>query len=162
LAFIPDNKDMRRMKQTGLNFLVLIVLVFLLKPSGVHGQQYRMELGLLDGTTFYMGDANSDALFRNRHPAFGLLARYNLNDRFAFKANALLSRLSGTTMGAEATFLNGEVMSFNNRILDAGVQLEMNFYSYGAPDYKPGSSRISPYLLLGLGFTGYQAEKRKV
>ena len=40
--------------------------------------------------------------------------------------------------------------------------LKLNFYNYGAPAFKPGSSRVSPYILLGLGVTGYKTEKNKV
>ena len=150
------------MKQTTLKYIVLIMMVFLLMPVGLKGQNYRMELGLLGGSSFYMGDANNDKLFENRHPSYGILARYNLNDRFSLKANALVAGISGTTNGLSATYMNGSDISFNHKVFDAGVQLELNFYNYGAPDYKPGASRVSPYILVGLGFTGYKAEKRKI
>jgi len=137
-------------------------MIFLITTFGVKGQAYRMELGVLGGNSFYMGDANNDKLFESRQPSFGLLTRYNLNDRFALKANALIAGISGTTVGASSTYYNGSEVIFDRRIVDAGVQLEVNFFSYGAPDYKPGSSRFSPYLLLGLGLTGYKTDRTRV
>lgn len=131
-------------------------------PVGLLGQSYRMELGILGGSSFYMGDANNDKLFENTNPSYGLLARYNMDDRFALKANVLVAGISGTTIGSASTYMNGTEIRFNHQVLDAGVQLEMNFYNYGAPDFKPGSSRVSPYILVGIGFTGYKAEKSKM
>jgi hypothetical protein len=150
------------MKQTDLEYVLLIVMAFFLTPEGVKGQAYRMELGFLGGRSFYMGDANNKNLFENEHSSYGLLVRYNLDNRFALKANALVAGISGTTRGISSAYMNGIDINFNNQILDAGVQLEVNFYNYGAPDYKPGSSRVSPYILLGLGFTRYKADKSQV
>jgi hypothetical protein len=136
--------------------------VLLLMPAGMQGQKYRMELGLMGGSSFYMGDANNDQLFVNMHPSFGVMARYHLNDRFSIKANAISAGISGTTEENPEAYMNGEDIHFDRQLLDAGIQLEMNFYNFGAPDYKPGSSRISPYILLGLGMTGYKSDKGRV
>jgi len=149
------------MKRPRLEFRSLIMMALLLLPAGMKAQSYRMELGLLGGSSFYMGDANNSELFGNGHSSFGMLARYNLNNRFALKANAVFCGISGTTKGDAFAYMNGSEVNFNRRILDAGAQLELYFYNYGAPEYQPGASRISPYILLGLGFTGYEAEKRK-
>lgn len=150
------------MKQTNLKNKYLLAIAFLITTLGVKGQTYRMELGVMGGNSFYMGDANNNNLFEGKHPSFGLLTRYNLNDRFALKANALVAGISGTTVGAASTFYNGSELNFDRSIIDAGVQLEVNFFSYGAPDYKPGSSRFSPYLLVGLGLTGYKTDKTQI
>ncbi|MCE5175617.1 MAG: DUF6089 family protein [Bacteroidales bacterium] len=150
------------MKRPGLFDMVMFVMAILLLPSGVKGQTYRMEFGLLGGSSFYMGDANNEELFYDAHSSYGLLARYNLNGRFALKANTILAGISGTTQGNASAFMNGADVSFSRRIVDAGVQLEMNFYDYGVPDFQPGSSKISPYILLGFGITGYESEKKDV
>jgi len=109
-----------------------------------------------------MGETNNSKLFENSHPAFGLLARYNLDDRFALKANAMMARISGSSFGVANAYRNGMELNFDHQIFDAGLQLEVNFYNYGAADYKPGSSKVSPYILFGLGFTGYKAERNKI
>lgn len=150
------------MKQPRFVGIILLVIVFLLLPVGMNGQSYRMELGLLGGNSFYMGDANQNELFGNRHFSFGALARYNLDERFALKTNVLLAGISGTTQNRASMYLNGAEVNFNRTVFDAGVQLEMNFYDYGAPDYQPGASRVSPYILLGIGMTGYDAGRKKI
>lgn len=142
--------------------ILIVITILLLLPVGVNGQSYRAEIGVLGGSSFYMGDANSDALFLGEHASYGLLARYNLNGRFALKTNTLLAKISGTTQGESSAFMNGADIGFERRVFDASVQLEAYFYNYGTPDYQPGSSRVSPYILLGLGFTGYEADRRKI
>ncbi|MDD4922432.1 MAG: DUF6089 family protein [Bacteroidales bacterium] len=149
------------MKRPGIFDVLIFVMVLLFLPVGIKGQSYRVELGLLAGSSFYMGDANNEVLFKNGHYSYGMLARYNLNGRFALKANTLFAGISGTTEGHSSGFMNGADIRFDRRIFDAGVQLEMSFYDYGVPDYQPGASRVSPYILLGLGFTGYTADKNK-
>lgn len=143
-------------------FELLFFLFLLLCQNKVSGQAYRMEAGLTTGRSFYMGDSNQSALFQNDKPSWGLLYRYNLNGRFSLKANATVSGISGTTLDKINEYPDGEAFQFDRNVLDAGVQLELNFYEYGMPAYLPGSSRISPYVSLGIGMTGYKAEKKKV
>lgn len=141
-----------------------IILFFLLAffMNQAKGQAYRMELGLSTGGSFYMGDANQSRLFWNNKPSIGLLYRYNLTGRFSLKANANVLGISGTTVGSSYEYPGGEEVNFDRNVLDAGVQFEINFYEYGMPSYVSGSSRISPYAFLGVGMTGYKAEKIRI
>ena len=47
-------------------------------------------------------------------------------------------------------------------LVDGSLQMEFNFYEFGAPDYLPGSSHWSPYVAAGLGLTGYESDKVRV
>jgi hypothetical protein len=150
------------MEQPKIFVVLFLVVFFLLLPVGMKGQLYRMEVGLLGGSSFYMGDANQNELFKCNHFTYGALARYHIDERFSIKANALVAGISGSTAGFATSYLNGEEVSFNRSVYDAGIQLEMNFYNYGAVEYLPGASRISPYVFMGVGMTGYKADRRKV
>jgi hypothetical protein len=148
-----------RMKQQMIKW-ILLMLLFL--PAGVKGQAYRMELGLVGGSSFYMGDANSDQLFANEQGSFGVIGRYNLNGRFALKGNLQLAGIAGTTVGNADAYIDGMEISFDRRLVDATVQMEMGFYEYGVPRYVIGSSRVCPYVSVGLGLTGYKSDKSRV
>jgi len=124
-------------------------------------QAYRMEIGLAGGGSFYMGDANQDVLFKQMEQSLSLLYRYNLNGRFSVKANAGFSGVSGSTTGMTTSFPAGQDLQFDRKLVDAGVQMEMNFYEYGMPDYVPGSSFITPYISLGVGIVGFETTKIK-
>jgi len=134
--------------------------IFLLLCSAVmYGQSYRMEIGGLGGGSFYMGDANQTRLFEEVHPAYGVLMRYHLNRRFSLKGNFLSAGISGKTTDKLEQYPGAEALDFSQRLLDGGVQLEFNFYEFGAADYYPGASKISPYVLCGIGLTGYKTDK---
>lgn len=150
------------MKKLRIVRILLIGICFHVMSANVLGQAYRMELGILGGNSFYMGDANQNVLFKNRRVSYGALARYHINERFSIKANALVAGISGTTQGQSSAYLNGAEVNFSRSLFDAGAQLEVNFYEYGAPEYQPGASRISPYLFVGAGLTGYKADKNKL
>lgn len=130
------------------------VLFFVILLSGAYGalqaQGYRAELGAMGGLSSYMGDANAKFM-HNTEPALSLLGRYHLNQRFSLKADLGYAAISGNTIGRSELYPNGKEISFRNNLLDATCQMEFNFYEYGAPDYKPGSSRISPYVTAGIG-----------
>lgn len=123
------------------------------------GQGYRIEAGISGGASFYMGDANARTLFKNTHPAFGLVAHYNLNKRFSLKADAVLATISGSTQEQVEEYPNATALRFQSRPIDACMQLEFNFYEYGAPEYLPGASRISPYVSAGIGMISYRTDR---
>lgn len=137
---------------------ILLTAALLLMPAGMNGQAYRLELGMLGGSSSYMGDANSTKPLMNGQPAIGFIGRYNLNGSMALKANLLSGGLSGSILGDANGYLNGEAIQFDRRFIDAGVQFELGFYQYGVPGYRPGSSRVCPYISAGLGLTGYQSD----
>jgi len=140
---------------------ITVALSFLIFfcPELTKGQAYRMEIGLGGGSSFYMGDANQNILFKDLRPSVNLLYRYNLNGRFSMKASAGLSGIAGTTIGATEQYPSGEAFRFNRNVLDASAQMEMNFYEFGTPDYVSGSSHITPYVCLGVGLVGLEAKE---
>ncbi len=54
-----------------------LLLVHLLHNT--QAQEYRYEIGGAAGTSFYMGDANKNSLFKYPGIAGGLLMRYNIS-----------------------------------------------------------------------------------
>lgn len=145
-----------------IKYTTILIFFLVLQITLVKGQAYRMELGLSAGSSFYMGDANQYGLFMNDRPSMGLLYRYNLNGRFSMKANLSMVGISGTTVGNSFQYPAGEELVFDRNVLDAGVQMEINFYEYGVPSYISGSSNISPYAFVGFGMTGYKTTNNAV
>ncbi len=134
------------------------ILFFLAMCLPLKAQTYRMEAGLLAGVSSYMGDANRQ-LIANPQPFLSGMARYNLNSRFSLKAELGMAGLKGSTTGQSQLYPNGIDLDFERRIGEGSVQLEFNFYEFGAPDYTPGLSRVSPYVLAGIGGIVYEADR---
>jgi hypothetical protein len=138
-----------------LTFFQRIAIVLLLSVSSfaANAQEYLYEIGGMAGGSFYMGDANNNAAFRNMNPAAGLLFRYNINFRAALKANLAWARVTGSTEGLKNVFPNNGQVAFERNVIDLGVQGEFNFFPYSDKYKYLYTKRISPYIAGGLGFS---------
>lgn len=135
-----------------INKIVFCLLMFPL--CGAMAQdEYTWEIGGALGGSFYMGDANSSALYKNTGVAGGFVARYLLNPRMAIKGNLIAGRISGNTEDIDNVYPRGEQVAFKRTVLDLGAQFEYNFWGYGEGNNYRGDRRFTPYILGGLGFT---------
>jgi hypothetical protein len=108
----------------------------LLTSASVFAQfedNYNMEVGVLGGLSYCMGEATSYA-FQSSTYAFGLQYRYKLNPRIAFQAKAQVTPVYG-----QKGFTNFDVTA------------EYNFFRYGLNYYDARVRTLSPYVFLGVG-----------
>lgn len=137
------------------NGFIITTFLFIVNAfsSSIDAQNYRYEVGAMLGTSFYMGDANQSSLFKNPGPAAGVIFRYNHDFRWSMKYNLAIGHVSGDTKKSGNAFPYGQNASFSRNFLDAGCQIEYNFFNfsdrYSYLDTKP----ISPYVFVGVGFT---------
>ena len=152
----------RKTEQTGL-FASITLLFLLCSFSGrlrAEDLEYMMDIGAALGTCFYMGDGNSTPY---AHMGFmgGITARRILNPRMAVKMNIAMGHLSGSTDGfIPLDPLSGTAeggipvkVDFSRNVLDIGAQFELNFWGFGMGGGYKGLSRITPYILAGMGLT---------
>lgn len=113
----------------------------------------RTEIGFTGGGTFYMGDFNPEKLFELTQPAFGLVYRYNIHNRIAFKGNFLYGTVKGDDLITQYRVERG--LNFSSGIYELSGVMEFNFF-----DYFTGSSRnyFTPYLFGGLGVFFYNPQ----
>jgi len=116
-------------------------------------QEYKYEIGGMAGMSMYMGDANQTNLFLGLHPAGGLVFRRNFNFRWALKTDLLAGKISGNTKNTANVFPDHAEYQFSRSFYELGGQMEFNFLPYSDKFAYLNTSRISPYLLSGLGFT---------
>ncbi|MCM1108967.1 MAG: DUF6089 family protein [Clostridium sp.] len=143
--------------------LLLIGFIFSICCVPIEAQdlEYKMEMGGGFGGCFYLGDANSKA-YANLGGMFTLLARYRFNPRMVIKANLAMGHIHGegedTFFPQDAysgTAAGGQrgVSSFSRNVFDLGAQFEFNFWGYGTGQGYRETKRLTPYLLVGMGFT---------
>jgi hypothetical protein len=108
--------------------------------------QNNIEVGLFIGDAYYLGDLNPDVHFRNAQLAYGVMARYNLDDRWSVKLGITRGTVKGNS--EQANFLPGRNLQFESPITDFSLMGEFNFFSYFT-----GSrwNWITPYLYAGVG-----------
>jgi hypothetical protein len=119
----------------------------------LNAQDYKYEIGGMAGGAYYMGDANKGTIMKGLNPSLGGVFRYNANLRWALKADLLWAKVSGNTKGLDNVFPFSEDASFSQNLFELGGQAEFNFLPYSDKYAYMNTSRITPYLLAGLGFT---------
>jgi len=133
--------------------IVLLIIVSALTCVTAVAQEYKYEIGGGIGMSSYMGDANKNNPFMGLHPSSGVIFRNNVNFRWAMKANLLMGGVSGSTENFDNVYFGNESAEFKRNLFELGGQMEFNFMPYSDKFSYLNTSRMSPYLLAGLGFT---------
>jgi hypothetical protein len=109
--------------------------------------QHWGELGVVGGGSFYMGDLNPSKPFLMTREAFGILYRYNINQRLAVRVHALNGKLAADDNVSKAD--TNRNLNFISNVTEIGTQFEVNFF-----DYRLGSDiyQISPYMFGGFSY----------
>lgn len=120
------------------------ILLFSLLSFSVVSQ--TAEVGAFGGISYYIGDLNPAKHFLSPKPAYGAVARVNLNPRWSFRANAYFGKVTGDDAVSKASLVRN--LKFESKVRDFSVVAEFNFY-----EYFTGSKRnvFSPYIFAGIG-----------
>lgn len=123
-------------------FYFSVLFITLLSPA----LSQDLEVGLFGGGSYYLGDVNPSGHFKGNSFAYGILARYTIDDRWAVKLSGTMAKVSGSTTGS--WFLPDRNLQFESPVTDISAVAEFNFF----PFYT-GSRRnfITPYVFAGVG-----------
>jgi hypothetical protein len=146
----------RKMKNK-INRVFLLLLVFMTGVAAA-AQEYKYEIGGMAGASMYMGDTNQTGLFSGWNPAGGAVFRQNFNFRWAMKADLYYGKISGGTHTTDNVFPDNAQTRFSRNFFSMGGQMEFNFMPYSDKFAYLHTSRLSPYLLAGLGVTAAPAK----
>ncbi len=139
------------MKIRLIGLLVLFCIAF--NISNINAQEnYRAEIGINGGGSFYLGDANT-ALFRNVQPTFGVIYRQKINPRIAGHINWNNSLVKGSSL-----LPDGTTVVFNNAVNAVDFCGEFNFLDLEKKEYRPFSKTYSPFIFAGIGGMLYNSE----
>ncbi|MCI9608163.1 MAG: porin family protein [Muribaculaceae bacterium] len=133
--------------------LLIIMTTAVLLPVCAYSQEarYKWDIGVGAGMSGYIGDANSGFPFRHPGAAAQLFARYNFDSRWALRAQAGLSSLSGNTADMDNVLPDAAQYSFKSTLYDLSVRGEFNFFPYGIGETYKRLRRWTPVLSIGLG-----------
>lgn len=106
-----------------------------------------LEVGFTAGGDYYLGDLNPGKHFVNSQLAYGVVARYTLNTRWAVKVAAIRGEMKGDA--ATSTFLPERELAFTSNLTDISAVAEFNFKSHFTGSRM---NPISPYIYGGLSF----------
>ena len=134
-------------------YKAFVVMLICFTCTTAVAQEYKYEIGGMAGLSMYLGDANQSALLRGFHPAGGLVFRRNFNFRWALKADLMAGKVTGNTKNTDNVFPNQGEAAFSRNFFELGGQIEFNFLPYSDKFAYLNTSKLSPYLLTGLGVT---------
>lgn len=138
------------------HYIISLLVLFSISQSTM-GQEleYKYEVGGLLGTSFYLGDANTNKLYKNNNFAGGAMLRYNINPRMSMKFDLEACGISGDVASSGHYIPERKDMSqsFNKTVWDLGCQYEISFWGYGTGKGFKGTKRFTPYLQMGVGFS---------
>lgn len=133
---------------------LLVIGLFLSNFLSVQAQQGG-ELGVFTGVAHYFGDLNTDFKITDPNPAFGIVGRYNFNERVSFKVAGGISKVGADDVNSNNTFERRRNLNFQSKILDASAQIEFNFlpYIHGSKD-----EFFTPYLFAGFAVSQFNPQ----
>ncbi|OIO99194.1 MAG: hypothetical protein AUJ97_09180 [Bacteroidetes bacterium CG2_30_32_10] len=109
-----------------------IIVLFTLFTSQTFSQ--KSEIGLFLGGSYYLGDLNPKWHFVLTKPAFGIIYRYNFNQRVTLKMDALYGTVAGNDAISKTNTLRN--LSFKSPIIEISPNVEINFLPYQIGNYK--------------------------
>ncbi len=128
----------------------IVYIVFLLCPIALYGQSVTsFDLGFGIGISSHYGDINQEKLFYNYRTAFEGFVRYNLDNRYALRAQIMGTHFEGQDVDFRNPYQQNRSKSFQRSITELGVVGEVNFFPYVNP-VEWGSYVGTVYGLLGV------------
>lgn len=117
---------------------VIFTLVTMVAASAQDEPEYKLEIGAGTGLASYVGDYNSNPL-KGMQPWLMMTAKYRMDPRMALNLNIGTGKIKAD--------------EFDNRITEADLRFEYNFWAYGTGNEYRGAKRFTPFITAGLGAT---------
>jgi hypothetical protein len=129
------------------NSILKIFFLFATTISFAPLQAQLVDIGILGGGTYYLGDLNPGRQFLLTKPAYGGLMRFVFDDRWSARFTLLRGEIAGDDALSRANELRN--LRFKSSITELSLTAELNFLEYftGSQIYY-----FSPYLFAGPAF----------
>jgi len=139
--------NLKRKQQMGFKYLKGFIVGIIIALFSFPASAQTLEIGLFGGGSYYLGEMNPTIPFKNTKLAYGAIARFNANKRWAFR----LSYQRGGIVGVDTKTgrVEEQNYSFESTVNDISAVAEFNFL-----EYFTGSNKVffTPYLFAGFGY----------
>jgi hypothetical protein len=153
MIFLPLKMKMKEIiRKYGLWQLVLkaTVLISFILLTHISNAQ-TLEIGGFGGTSYYLGELNPALPYNQTQLAYGALARYNLNSRWAIKFSYYRGKVKGSDVTGSSTM--DRDLDFISNINDFSLVTEFNFWEYFTGSKK---SYFTPFIFGGISYFTYK------
>jgi len=129
---------------------IISLLLVIFTGANVYAQ--TLEPGIMGGGMYYLGDINSKSHFKQVKPSAGVMARYNIDNRWSFKFNILRGSVADDDSLHMENLERG--LEFRSSITEIGVMAEFNFWPYEVGT----KNDITPYIFGGVSAFFFQPQ----
>jgi len=147
------------MKRLITNTLLLIIISLVFNFAST-AQQFKpnTEVGLILGTSYYLGDLNTTH-FNQSSATAGLVIRKNIDKRFVYKAEVMYLNLKSDERQTSDTIALDRGLHFRSPIYELSGQIEFNFLPYqsGNPLYT-----WTPYVYTGISIFSFNPQAENI
>jgi len=133
--------------------LMLSCLAIFGQANAQFDDPQTLEVGPHGGISYYMGDLNPTVPFSMPDLQYGVLVRFNYNNRWTFRFDYTRATVKGDD--TKSTWRPERGLNFTTKINDFSVVAEFNFLEYYTGNPK---RNVSPYIFGGISvfqFTPY-------
>lgn len=131
---------------------LLLISLFAALFCHAHSQRAnnrsKSELGVLGGAAYYIGDLNPTGHFQQTNLYAGMIFRYNVHSRMAFRSTFAYGNLNAADSDSKDAFQLNRNLSFQTDFYELAAGVEFNYASYQTGHSK---YRFSPYIYAELG-----------
>lgn len=128
----------------------LLVITCLLVAVLHSNAQRKIDLGVLGGTNFYIGDINQEKAFYSPSYHAGAIVRYNIDKRTSIRFKGVYAKVTGSDDDFNTVVVGRFPNTFSTSILTISPQAEFNFFDYTTGDI---AYDWSPYIAGGIGYS---------
>lgn len=147
------------MKRLITNTLLLIIISLVFNFAST-AQQFKpnTEVGLILGTSYYLGDLNTTH-FNQSSATAGLVIRKNIDKRFVYKAEVMYLNLKSDERQSSDTIALDRGLHFRSPTYELSGQIEFNFLPYqsGNPLYT-----WTPFVYTGISIFSFNPQAENI
>jgi hypothetical protein len=147
------------MKRLITNTLLLIIISLVFNFAST-AQQFKpnTEVGLILGTSYYLGDLNTTH-FNQSSATAGLVIRKNIDKRFVYKAEVMYLNLKSDERQSSDTIALDRGLHFRSPVYELSGQIEFNFLPYqsGNPLYT-----WTPFVYTGISIFSFNPQAENI
>lgn len=130
-----------------MGFRKILIPLFIMLSVPVVAQ--HSEIGILGGTSYYLGELNPSTQIVNKvRPAVGVFYRRNTSKRYALRFGVNYGKLAATDAKTSTELSNYRQLSFSSDLIEGYGILEFNFLPYQINNYT--TAGYSPYVFIGV------------
>lgn len=116
------------------------------------------EIGIFVGGSNYIGDIGSEYYVNPNNLMGGLIYKWNMNPRIAFRGTFTYAQISADDDDATNSERLNRGLRFNNSIKELAFGFEFNYFEYNLDDYR---QTHTPYLLFEIAAFNYNVVTRE-